>query len=81
MNEDKLSEMLRILEEQYEKDPPCFVTSSNLRAKLGLSVEEMRPYAEAIYEEGYGQTLKGFSDTFIVRLNERGHKAFIKYGE
>jgi len=78
MNEEKVRKILQLLEEYYEKESPYFVTSGELRAKTGLTVEEMRPFAEALSENGYGQVITSFSNGFTIRLNDRGHKAFVK---
>lgn len=77
MNHDAIyTEMLSILEEHYEKNPPYFVPSSELRARLHLPVDELRPYAEALEKEGYAQKLEGLAPTFIVKFTPLGHKAF-----
>jgi len=80
MNENKMEKFLQILVEQYESEPLYNVTSSSLRSRLGLPVEDIRPYAEALEEEGLAHKVEGFAPTFTIGLNERGHRTFIKYG-
>ena len=79
MNHDEvLDGMLSILEEHYEKNPPYYVPSSELRKKLNLPVAALRPYAENLEELGYAQKLEGLAPTFIVKFTTRGHKAYVQ---
>ena len=77
MNHDAVyTGLLSILEEHYERDPPYFVPSSELRARLDMPVEALRPYAEELEKLGYAQKLEGLAPTFIVKLTASGHKAY-----
>ncbi len=77
MNHDQVYEgMLSILSEWYEKNSPYFVPSSELRAKLNTAVEDLRPYAEELEQQGYVRKLEGLSPNFIVKFTKQGHRAY-----
>ncbi|MBN1785765.1 MAG: hypothetical protein JW825_02095 [Candidatus Methanofastidiosa archaeon] len=80
MNEKKIEKMQEILVEQYKKDPIYLVASSRLRAALGVPVEEIKPYAEALVKQGYAYAFESFSPTFIMGLNEKGYRALSGLG-
>lgn len=76
VNEDEnVMKLLTILDEQYDKSP-YYVGSSILRSKLDMPVDELRVYAESLYEEGYVDKLEGLAPTFILRMKRMGHEIF-----
>lgn len=71
--------MLSILEEHYKKDPLFYVPSSELRSRLEMPIEELRPYARDMEMEGYASKLEGLAPTFIVKFTSLGHDAYIHH--
>jgi hypothetical protein len=80
MAEDIYMKILEILKEHYDKDPPYFVPSSELRSRLGMSVDELRPYAENLEMNGYVYKEEGFAPTFLLKIRHKCIDA-LKAGE
>jgi len=72
---------LRILElvsEYNKRNPGYFYPSSILRAKMGMSLEEIRPFAEELEMNGYIRKNEGFSPTFQISIREKGKIALFE---
>jgi len=70
--------ILKVLKEQYDKDPHVPVSSGELRAELNTPLEELLPYVDKLVENGYvfkarGRRSEGAS--FLIKIREKGLKA------
>ncbi len=77
MEQDMYMKILSLLKEHYDKDPLYFVTSSDLRAKLGVgSVDDIRPYAENLEINRYVYKQEGFfsgmGTNFLLKIRHKG---------
>ncbi len=77
MEQDMYMKILSLLKEHYDKDPLYFVTSSDLRAKLGVgSVDDIRPYAENLEINRYVYKQEGFfsgmGTNFLLKIRHMG---------
>ena len=70
--------ILELVEEYNDKNPGYFYPSSVLRAKLGMSLEDLRPYAEELEMNGYIKKNEGFSPTFQIAIKDKGKSALLE---
>lgn len=74
--------ILNALNEHYERDSLYFVPSSELRSKLNISVEDLRPYIENLEINRYVYKMEGnrVSSTFLSKIRHKGIDA-LKSGD
>ncbi len=71
---------LRILElanDYNSREPGYFYPSSLMRAEMGMSLEELRPYAEELDLNGYIKKSEGLSPTFQISIEDKGKCALL----
>jgi len=72
LKEDIYLNILYILKEHFDKDPQYFVPSSELRIRLNIPVDKLRPYAENLEINGYVYKIEGFLPTFLLKIRKKG---------
>jgi len=70
--------ILELVEEYNDKNPGYFYPSSVLRAEMGISLEDLRPYAEELEMNGYIKKNEGFSPTFQIAIKDKGKNALLE---
>jgi len=66
--------ILNALNEHYKKDSLYFVPSSELRSKLNISVEDLRPYIENLEINRFVYKMEGeyATSTFLSKIRHKG---------
>lgn len=74
MDQDAYLKILNILKEHFDKDSLFFVPSGELRSKLGMSIEEMRPLVENLELNRYIYKREGPtpSYSFLSKIRHKG---------